>query len=67
MLEDRTPESEKEFMDKLKILEDSDFKDILTKHLDYFLPSVVDKLYNMEIVNTNYAESAFDLKRHVQH
>ena len=56
MLEERTPESEKDFLDEFDKLEDSYFKDLLTIHLKYFLPSVVNKLFNREIVNSNYAE-----------
>ena len=56
MLEERTPESEKDFLDEFDKLEDSYFKDILTTHFKYFLPSVVNKLFNREIVNSNYAE-----------
>ena len=64
MLEDRTSESEKDFLEEWDKLKETSFRTVLTKHLKYFLPSVVDKLFNKEIVNSNYAESTFNtLKR----
>ena len=67
MLEDRTSESEKDFLEEWDKLKETNFRTVLTKHLKYFLPSVVDKLYNRGIVSSNYAESTFNaLKRSCQ-
>ena len=66
MLYERTPESEKEFIEELNKLEKSNFKTVLLNDLEYFLPSIVDKLYNRGIVSSNLAESTFNaLKNYV--
>jgi len=59
MLYERTPVREKEFLEELNKLPDSNFKTMLLNDLKYFLPSHVDKLYHRGILSSNYAESTF--------